>query len=527
MGIRLPKARASAPAFLFLSLSAGMLGRAPAARAEEPRKSSEPGVLREPSEFVQVVDAFDDDDLFDLHLSLGYEHTWKNAKIYRETSIAQGGLTSGGYTASNQNVASYSQKTSRLNTRADIGVYRDVAFVIRLPVILSDDRKLDASGGGLPGTVLAGYPGEQLFRLPFKSPTRSGIEYLALGLDIGVMSQARSRTKPTWTIGAEVRLNVSEPMHACNDNPLPLNQGTAAGDGPQVRCAERHDIDRDGRGSEPEFLDAQSGVQLDEGPNGSREPGVARGTTALAFHTRLSRRVKYIEPYGGFDVLFEFPHAYSDYGATDLRGSLVNHPPLRGTLTLGMAVIPWEIRDAFQRLTIDGRFSGTYVSEGRDYSELFDALGSSDARSLRTPQFADYHLDSAGRSVVDTTRSERAYFTGLTDVQQHGVYTFSVSATYQAGEYVKFNFGGSYMVAQGHFVTFDQACNPDFNDSVGASGPCHSGTTADPQSGTPETLVATGIPNPNYRKAINDPGRRFKVDDVNGFDAWINATVMF
>lgn len=527
MGIRLSKGRALAPVFLFASLLGGVLVHAFEAHADEPQKSSEPRVLREPSEFVQVVDAFDDDDVFDLHLSLGYEHTWRNAKVYRETSIVQGGLTTGGYTASNQNVASYSQKTSRLNTRADIGVYRDIAFVIRLPVILSDDRELNSNGGGLPGTVLAGLPGEQLFRLPFKSPTRSGIEYLALGLDIGIMNQARSPTKPTWTIGAEVRLDVSEPMHACNDNPVPLNQPSDVEGAPQVRCAQRYDIDRDGQAGEAQFRDARSGVQLDGGPSGTREPGVSRGTTGLAFQTRLSRRVKYIEPYGGFDVLFEFPHSYSDYGATDLRGSLVNHPPLRGTLTVGMAVIPWEIRDAFQRLTIDGRFTGTYVSEGRDYSELFDALGSSDARSLRTPQFADYHLDSAGRSVVDTARSERVYFTGLTDVQQHGVYNFSVSATYQAGEYVKFNLGGSYMIAQGHFVTFDQACNPDFSDSVGASGPCHSGSAADPQSGSPETLAATGIPNPNYRKAINDPGRRFKVDDVNGFDAWINATVMF
>ena len=57
------------------------------ASAEEPRKVSEPTVLREPSEVVQVVDAFDDDDLFDLHLSLGYQSTWKSAKILRESSL--------------------------------------------------------------------------------------------------------------------------------------------------------------------------------------------------------------------------------------------------------------------------------------------------------------------------------------------------------------------------------------------------------------------------------------------------------
>jgi len=496
---------------------------APGARADEPRKVTEPAVMREPTEIVQIADAFDDDDIFDLHLSLGYTHSWKNAKIYRETAAGQ--ISTGGFTPSNMNVASYQQDTARLLTRADIGIYKDIAIVIRMPVILSDDRSLKENGGGLQSNTLVGAPGEQLFMMPFKSPTRSGIEYLALGMDFGLMNQARNPNKPTWTLGGEVRVNVSEPMHACNADPKNLNQFPSS---PQVKCAHPHDINRDGTAGQ--FSTSDTGVpgtsiKLDEGASGSRQPGVGRGTTGLAFHTYLSRRVKYIEPYGGFDILLEFPNADSDYHQTDLKGSLVNHPPLRGTMTMGIAVMPWEIRDAFQRLTIDGRFSGTYVSEGRDYSELFDALGSSDAPSLRYPQFSEYMANPNATaqntypSVVDPN-SQKVYFTGLTDVQQHGEYTFTISTTYQAGEYVKFNVGGAYTLYQGHFITFDQACNPNFNNDPAQMGPCRTG---DATNG----YTATGIPNPNYRKPINDPGRRFKVDDANGLDAWISATVMF
>ena len=505
--------------------------RAPGARADEPKKVTEPRVLREPSEIVQVADAFDDDDMFDLHLSLGYQHTWQSARILRETNIVQGGLATGGYTVSNMNVAEYEQTTARLNTRADIGIYRDIALVVRLPVILSDDRKLSAvdGTGDQQRTVLAGVPGEQLFALPFQAPTRSGIEYLAIGLDFGIMNQARNPTKPTWVIGGEVRIDVSEPMHACNENPVPVNLDPNVA---QVECAQINDIDRDGVSPETNFFDANPNgtVQLDEGPTGSREAGVSRGTTGLQFHTYLSRRVKYIEPYGGFEVLFEFPNSDSDYQAVDLRGSLVNHPPLRGSMIVGMAVMPWEIRDAFQRLTIDGRFKGTYVSEGRDYSELFDALGSSDAPSLRYPNFAEYMANpdpttvDAAPSVVDPG-SQKVYMTGLSDVQQHGVYTFSLAATYQAGEYVKFNAGGALTLVQGHFLTFDQACNPDFDNDLAASGPCRTGSPGD--SSNESTFAASGIPNPNYRRAVNDPGHRFKVDDASAFDLWISATVMF
>ena len=145
-----------------------------------------------------------------------------------------------------------------------------------------------------------------------------------------------------------------------------------------MKCADPSDINRNGVLDErPDAKHRASAARRQR--RRSREPGVSRGTTALELHTFLSKRIKYIEPYGGFRALFEFQNESSDYGQTDLKGSLVNHPPLRGSMILGLNVIPWEIRDQYQRVTFDFRFTGTYVSEGRDYSELFDALGSTDA----------------------------------------------------------------------------------------------------------------------------------------------------
>jgi hypothetical protein len=489
------------------------------ARADEPRKVSEPNVLREPAEITQVPDAFDDDDPFDLHLSLGYESTWTSSVIRRDTSIAQPGLSTGGFTQSNLNAAQYKQTTSRLLTRADVGLYKDVALVFRVPIILSDDRQLSGIDGSesQQSVALAGAPGEQLFRLPFKSPTRSGIEYLAVGIDAAVMNQSRDATKPSWVIGIEGRFSVSEPMHACNANSSGTNQASG-----QVQCAYPSDVNRNGISGE--YPNADAGP-LEGRFNGSRSPGVSRGTTGLEAHTYISRRIKYIEPYGGFKSFVEFQNSSSDYGSTTLQGVLANHPPLRGTLLFGMNVIPWEIREQFQRLTLDFRFSGTYVSEGRDYSELFDALGSSDAPSLRVPSYAEYQACQGKQcdvapSVVNP-QSEKIYFTGITDVQAHGSYRLSTEFTWQAGEYVKFHLGGGYTLVQSHFITFDQACNPDFAGNSGKAGPCHV------QASASSTPTASGTPNPNYRRTINDPGQRFKVDDSHAIDAWVNATVMF
>jgi len=495
------------------------------ARADEPRKVNEPRVLKEPAEITQVVDAFDDDDAFDLHLSLGYESTWASSVIRRETSIEGPGLGGGGFTQSNLDVARYKQTTSRLLTRADIGLYKDIALVVRVPIILSDDRQLTGTGGSekQQTVTLAGGPGEQLFSLPFKSPTRSGIEYLAVGIDAALMNQMRDASKPTWVLGFEGRFSVSEPMHACRPSGNGLNQASG-----QVECAYPSDLNRNGTSGE--YANADAGP-LEGRFSGSRSPGVSRGTTGLEVHTSVSRRLKYIEPYGGFRGLVEFQNDSTDYGSTSLKGVLANHPPLRGTLLFGMNVIPWEIREQFQRITLDFRFTGTYVSEGRDYSELFDALGSSDAPSLRVPNYAEYQQNpncttstpcNQAASVVNP-KSEKVYFTGITDVQAYGSYRLSTEFTWQAGEYIKFHVGGGYTLVQSHFITFDQACNPAFASDSSKAGPCRSGGGATASSAS----TVSGTPNPNYRRTVNDPGQRFKVDDAHAIDAWLNATVMF
>src|SRR5437867_1749793 len=79
----------------------GLFLAAPPVRAEEPRKVSEPSVLQEPAEVTNVVDAFDDNDKFDLNLTLGFQQTWKNGNIHRETHSDLNQFSSGGFTAGN------------------------------------------------------------------------------------------------------------------------------------------------------------------------------------------------------------------------------------------------------------------------------------------------------------------------------------------------------------------------------------------------------------------------------------------
>lgn len=516
------------------SLAASALGALgpSVALAHEPKKANEPRIMSEPGEITNVVDALDDDNNnnFDLHLTLGFQRSWLGAKIMRETYIggdSNPGLTTGRYTSSQMNVANYSEVTSRLNTRVDVSVYKDIGIYLRMPLILGHDRELTGLDGSdkQQGVVLQGAPvgganggREQLFSLPFKSPTRSGIEYLAAGFDIGIFNQARDPSKPTWVFGAEGRFNVSEPMHACGST-AGLNQG-----GPQVDCADPSDINRNGKGSETAANTTNEvGSSLEGSFSGARKPGVSRGTTAIEIHSIMSRRVKYVEPYGGFRALFEFANKNSDYGATrNLDAVLTSSPPLQGWMIVGMLFLPYENREQFQRLTFDLRFTGTYRSEGRDYAPLFDAIGSSDALSIRRPNFAEYQAGNTGdsnqNSVVKPS-SSKVYVTGLTDTAAYGSFSVSGSAQFQAGEYVKFQLGAGYTYIQPHNITGDQPCNPNFKNDASKAGPC--------QSLSATTRSPTGIPNPLYRPAIDIVGRRFLMTNANQIDLWLQAVVMF
>jgi hypothetical protein len=452
-----------------------------AARADEPVAAREPRLMRETGENTTVIDAFDKDDPFDFNLLLTFRQQWKNASIRRETALSQPGLSNGGFVAATENVAKFKQSVSTLEVGADVGIFRDVALSFRLPLILADSRELsDLDGSSRNPQRLQDPSGDQLFSVPFKSPTRSGVDWFSLGLDVAILNQQRDDTKPTWVVGADARIAIGPRLHACNENAA-------------IKCPEP------------------------SSPGGkSRDPGISRGMTGLGLHTVFSRRYGYIEPYAGFDVRLELPQSNSDFGATsDFKGSLLNRPPTIGTVMMGLEVFPWERREQFQRLALDFKVKGRYHSPGRDYSELFDALGSSQARSLRSANPAAYRAGPDGSTSIADPGSSQVFFTGITDQQAFGSFTGSTGVTWQAGEYVKFTAGVGLTYAQSHLVTASDACNPDFKGDVGASGPCRSGGTA------------TGIPNPNHRPSIDLPGRRFSVDDTTIVDLWLNGAVMF
>jgi hypothetical protein len=468
-----------------------LLGAARDAGADEPIGAHEPHLMSETSEITTVADAFDSDDPFDLNLVLGFTQSWKHASIRRESQLNQPGLADGNFIPATENIASYSSSMSTLLVGADVGIYKDLALILRLPIILSWSQSLgDLNGSAAEAPVLLADPSGsgQLFSVPFSSPTRSGIDYISGGLDWAIYNQERDDTKPTWIIGIEGRIPVGTPLHACNANP-------ASG---QAQC-----------------LNPSNGPSPTPASQ-SRDPGISRGMYSIVGKSIWSRRFGYVEPYSGFWVQADFPTGDSDFGKWNPQNNLERTPPLQGSFGLGLEVVPYERREEYQRLSADFRLKGTYRSPGRDYSELFDALGSSNAQSLRTANPSQYTAGPNGTSVADQN-AEQVYFTGITEAQAYGSFTLSGAATWQAGEYIKFTVGTALTYAQPHLVTAADTCNPN-SSSPAAAGPCQ---------GTFQGATVQGVPNPDHRDSIDLPGRRFSVDDTTVIDLYVQGVVMF
>ncbi len=447
-----------------MGLALGFATAPVVARADE----DELVLMREPTSFMQVADAFDEHDAFDVDISIGYLRTWESGRIQREENGP--GAADGRMSRNWQDVADYSRELNQLVFGLDVGIYRDLAAYARLPLVLSDARSLRAVGSAhlIDDRSTMPTPLFELSEGGFRSPTRSGVDWLAVGLAWSVLNQFRDAHVPTWVWMIEGRFNLGEPMHACK---------VASG---EIACN-----------------------------GGGRDPGMSRGTNALRIETRGSYRDGYVEPYAGLAFQMEFPGSGERFFAPNgaLAGYINSRPPMVGRFTAGMAIIPWEDRQHWQRFSIDMRFTGDYVSEGRDYSPLFDALGSSSNPYLTAPMCEG--VAEPGQTCRDAGLLEAPFY-GLTDTQAHVRIGGQITLEMQAARYVRFGVSAAVFHSPSYVLTQADACNPNASGDLRMMGSCR-----------------TGIINPHHRAAIDLPGQRFRMNSLTQIDLAASVTAQF
>ena len=169
----------------------------------------------------EVPSAADPDDAVDLHLGLDYVFETDHATIVRERAGLPGTLPSDPMPELDDLSSVHTRHV--LTPRASLGVYHDLWISLALPITLSDRRELSYADGvdATSSTTVqdglltaAGFDADDpTTPLPagdllFRGPARGGLDQLYLGFGVAPMNQRRDDTKPTWKIGAEVRLAV-------------------------------------------------------------------------------------------------------------------------------------------------------------------------------------------------------------------------------------------------------------------------------------------------------------------------------
>jgi hypothetical protein len=380
------------------------------------------------AQITEVISSFEKEDPFDLDFEIKYHHSSRRGKIVRENK----GYSHRKERLATVDVSKYSETNHILSIETTFGLYHDLELFFSFPIILEKSSKLTPlSYVSNPESILEG-----LFDLPFSSPKRAGLDFFSTGINWAPITQKKDKTKPTWVLSIEGRFGVGKPMKA-------VKKG-----------------------------DKTSG-------------GISRGLVEVKWATSISKRFKRIEPYTQFFYLLSFPKASSvyscEYSKSECEFQVYTKPPHQGGMKWGIEIYPWENIKAHQRLSIDLRLYTTFYSEGRSYSELFDALGTSEI--LKTD-----------------LKGNKTPFNGLTDTQEYTSFGGNLILNIQPSQYTLFSIGFGIGHDQAHFITFSDIRREERKE---------------------------GGQNPYYRSQIDLPGQRFKVENILLIDFFMVAKGMF
>ncbi|NMO22519.1 hypothetical protein HPC49_46130 [Pyxidicoccus fallax] len=309
------------------------------------------------ADITRIASSFEDDDPFDLFIDVGFERTQTRAKIVREQ------LTFGGSDSAERPLAPglwYKGVDARLNLGLAFGLYRDLEFSFKLPLVFQQNERwdvtsdgsasvvntcVDASGTLLPECAGGSTVGVPLFGLPQES-FRGGLGNLHFGLAYAFFKQEKDPSKPTWIVGLDYEAPTAKQRDPSVDTTDPDNRGNI---GDRVHKYQ--------------------------------------------IYTAFSRRIGVAEPYfrAHYTIPVRGPGIYSncDQAATNpgnlgapencgtgpwTRKELGIKAPSQLGILFGLELVPFERPQKSQKFALDLRGIGNHVGKGRYYNELSSAL---------------------------------------------------------------------------------------------------------------------------------------------------------
>jgi hypothetical protein len=449
------------------------------------------------AEVTRVVSAFDGDNHFDFNLTASWLHDVRSAFVKREL---QSGL-------SPQNTElikdlKFAQTRDILNLRADVGILWDVGLHIEMPLVLQDSSSLDfdrSESNCVYPEMNAGRP---------------------TCVDSGNSTLLRDGIQPgyqmdSWGLDAEhdrqyTRMPGEVPGTA-NVFKGPNRKGFQYL-GVGITWAAFNQLRDDTKPTWTLSFDALLDVFKDRRFDPSNPGGntaVGEGYHQFIWSTFVSKRFRWFDPY--FGGWYRLPvrtngSPFQDYGSTQTS---VN-PQQSAGIIVGVEEIAWENPRGDQRITVEGRFHMEEHFFGRERSEIWEALAGSSGCNVNNQAACrpGIDLDVNNDGTLDTPHP------GITDIESYGTIGGDLGLNVQVGKFIRFRGLFGFRSDMPHMITAAGA-GKDLN------GDNHVDPTPDP------TNTKQVEANPAYRPAIDEPGRRFRVEGTKIWTLFLQGSLMF
>ena len=416
------------------------------------------------ADVTDVVDSFSRDEAFGGgYTSVTWNADFRAGPILREflclahDTAAGGGasLCPGGSRVLDARELWLDRSAMSLNIDGVIGFWRHASLKLRVPVVISDQTVLKYDDG-VNGTNSSVNPDNQpsLFDVRNNGPVRAGLGDPSLWLRFNPVSWVRDSTRPTWSL--DLGITIPTPMVKKEANSF-----------------------------------------------------VGEGLLKLDMATAISTRpTRWLEPYFRAGVTFRTPvgseNLFEDQGQT--QSLVAPGHIIEGRA--GIEFIPWESREMNRQFAIDlgGRIS--YTFEGREYTDLFEALASSDCDPGNPENPCDlttYHRDS------NMPTTQRGKSDGITDVDGYATVGGWLNIRYRPIRNFQLKFGARGNFETPHYLTFaDPGVDLDGKNAV----------ELDNSDGSNEY-------NPVYATGIDQPGSRFRSGGITSLGFSVSADWRF
>jgi hypothetical protein len=383
-----------------------------------------------------------------------------------------------------------------LTPRLELGVFTDLSLSVAMPIVISDSRDIefdqrdtpcvftgnDASciNAGNSTTVLDGLLPTNGFdaddpntgfvggRTIFRGPNRSGLDQIHLGLTWAPMNQARDDTKPTWKMGAELRLAIGTPKKFDRTN-----------------------------------------------PNG--ETGVGSGLHEVRLWTTMAKRLGWAEPY--MAVWWQAPFSKKK-GSQWLEpgfGQRRVEAQQSGSTRFGFEAIMWEKPAENLRLSLDLSTRLEAKFEGRAYTEMWEIFQYAGDASVDAADRGPLVLDS------DPTQDGQQLLShpGVSNVENYLQFGGRLGVNAVLGDKVRFGLSFEMARDQSHVASFADA---------GTDKPTCSGSALPPACEVSSNDVVnpgTDEVNPLHVQLIDTVGHRYRVDEATNYQFLLQAQILF